>query len=319
MGPGVGVFMSLEADAIVERRRLKRSRALWRFGALGGVVAAVAALLLSFGMGGIRLSHVAKIELYGVIYDDPRLIEAIDGVAEDDSAKALVLAIDSPGGTVTGSEAIYNALRRVAAEKPVVAVMGSLAASGGYVAALGADHIVAQRNTITGSIGVIMQVTEISGLLEKVGVSVSEIKSGPLKAEPSFVKPMSEDARKATESLVMDAYDWFLGLVTERRKLAPETARLLSDGRVYSGKQALEAKLIDAIGDERVARQWLEKEYNVAADLPEHTVNPYGEIAGFGLDQSRVAAALFTLLTGKSLDSKRLTLDGLVAIWHPDL
>lgn len=311
--------MGLEADAIIERRRLKRSRSLWRFAAVIAVIAAIGATLMSFGITGLRFGHVTRMELFGVIYDDPRIIEALDKVAEDDSAEALIIMIDSPGGTVTGSEAIYDALRRVSENKPVVAVMGSVAASGGYITALGANYIVAQRNTITGSIGVILQATEISGLLDKLGVSVSEIKSGALKAEPSLFTPLSEEARKATEALVMDAYDWFLGIVVERRQMTPEAARLVSDGRVLSGRQALEAKLIDALGDERTARAWLASEFGVSEKLPAFEINPYGELSQLGLSEGRALAALSLLLTGKTVDAKRLTLDGLVAIWHPDL
>jgi protease-4 len=309
--------MTLEADQIVERRRLKRSRNLWRFCALMGVILAVlgglaAAGISKFGIG----AHVARVKIDGVIMDGENVVKAIDGVADDDSAKALIVAVDSPGGTVTGSQAIYEAIRRVAAKKPVVSVMGSLAASGGYVVSLGADHIVAGRNTITGSIGVILQTIEISGLLQKVGVQVNEIKSAPLKGEPSEFHPLTPEARKATDALVQDAYDWFVGLVAERRKLAPDAARTLGDGRVYSGKQALDVKLVDEVGDERTARAWLQS-HNVAESVPARDIETKARIPGLGGPENRAMAAIGVLLTGKAFDSKPLTLDGLVAIWHP--
>jgi protease-4 len=312
--------MSLDADQIVERRRLKRSRSLWRFGAIAALMLAVLAGSASLGLAKFGLgAHVARLKISGIIIDDDSVIKAIDGLAQDDSADAVLLVVDSPGGTVTGSQAIYDALRRVSAKKPVVTVMGSLAASGGYVVSLAADHIVVGRNTITGSIGVIMQAVELSGLLEKIGVTVNEVKSAPLKGEPSEFHPMTAEARKATEVLVSDAYDWFVGLVAERRKLAPEAARALGDGRVYSGKQAVQVKLADEIGDERTARAWLAANYHVSETLPVRDVDTSGNIPGFGSSKSRALAALSVLLTGKALDSKRLTLDGLVAIWHPAL
>jgi protease-4 len=312
--------MTLEADQIVERRRLKRSRSLWRFGAILGVILAMlgglaAAGISTFGFG----SHIARVKINGIITDDDNLVKAIDGVATDDSAEALILSVDSPGGTVTGSQAIYEAVRRVAAKKPVVTVMGSLAASGGYVVSLAADHIIAGRNTITGSIGVIMQAVEVSGLLQKLGVQINEIKSAPLKGEPSEFHTLTPEAKKATESLVLDAYDWFVGLVAERRKLAPDVARGLGDGRVYSGKQALEAKLVDDVGDERTARTWLASQYHVSEKEPVRDVDTSGRIPGIAGSQNRALAALSVLVTGKVLDSKPLTLDGLVAIWHPAL
>lgn len=311
--------MSLEADAIVDRRRLKRSRALWRFLAVLALGAVVVTSMISFGVSGFGFGHVARLEIAGEIFDDRGLVQAIDQVAGDSSAEALLVAIDSPGGTVTGSEAIYEALRRVAAQKPVVAVMGSLAASGGYIVAIGADQIFAQRNTITGSIGVIMQATDVSGLLDKVGVKINEIKSAPLKAEPSPFHPLTPEAKKATQDMIDDAYDWFVGLVAERRKLSPQTARALGDGRVYSGRQAVENKLIDALGDDQVARAWLDTQFGVSQSLPEHLVRPVRDLTDFGGTEGRLGRAVFTALTGKSLDSKRLTLDGLVAIWHPSL
>jgi protease-4 len=312
--------MTLEADEIVERRRLKRSRSLWRFGALAGLILVVLIGSASLGIAKFGLgAHVAKLRISGIIFDDGDVIKAIDGIAKDDSAKAVMVMVDSPGGTVTGSEAIYAALRRVAAKKPVIAVQGSLAASGGYVVSLAADHIIAGRNTITGSIGVIMQAVEISGLMQKIGVTVSELKSAPLKGEPSEFHPITPEARAATQVLVADAYDWFVGLVAERRKLAPDAARSLGDGRVYSGRQALQVKLVDELGDERTARVWLAAQNHIAETLPVREVDTRGDVGGLGSVQSRALSALSVLLTGKALDSKPLTLDGLLAIWHPAL
>jgi protease-4 len=309
--------MAIDADVIVERRRLKRSRALWRLVALAVLVVLVAAPLIQQGV--LRTRHVARLEITGIIDDNPVLPGAIDDIAEDDSAEALIVAIDSPGGTVTGSEAIYDALRRVAAQKPVVAVMGSTAASGGYIVALGADHIFARRNTITGSIGVLMQAMEFSGLLQKVGVVVTEVKSAPLKGEPSMFKPLDPKAREATQVLIDDAYGWFLDIVASRRGLTPEQARALGDGRAYSGKQAVEQKLIDGLGDERTAKEWLKSQYGLSQNLPVRTVNPFRQQGFLGSFDSSLGQLLLTALTGKTLESKRLTLDGLVAIWHPGL
>jgi protease IV len=312
--------MSLDADQIVERRRLKRSRALWRFGAIMALIAIVLSGSISLGIATFGLgAHIARLKISGVITDDETTVKAIDALADDKSAQAVLVYVDSPGGTVTGSQAIYEALRRVAAKKPVVAVMGSLAASGGYAVSLAADHIIAGRNTITGSIGVIMQAVEVSGLLQKIGVAVNEMKSAPLKGEPSEFHPLTPEARKATEVLVADAYDWFVGLVAERRKLAPDQARALGDGRIYSGRQAVDVKLVDELGDERTARAWLAQQRHVSERLPIRDVDTSGEIPGLSSVQNRAMAALSVLLTGKTLDSKRLTLDGLVAIWHPAL
>lgn len=309
--------MAIDADVIVERRRLKRSRALWRLVALAVLVLLVSAPLIQRGV--MHTRHVARIEITGIIDDNPLVPATIDDIAENDSAEALIVAINSPGGTVTGSEAIYEALRRVSAQKPVVAVMGSTAASGGYIVALGADHIFARRNTITGSIGVLMQAMEFSGLLEKLGVAVTEVKSAPLKGEPSMFKPLDPKAREATQELIDDAYGWFLEIVESRRGISPADARALGDGRAFSGKQAVEQKLIDGLGDERTAKAWLKSQYGLSENLPVRTVDPYRRQSFVSAFEGSLGQILLTALTGKTLESKRLTLDGLVAIWHPGL
>ena len=180
----------------------------------------------------------------------------------------MILRIDSPGGTTAGSEAVYEAVRKISAKKPVVAVMDTVAASGGYITALAADHIVARGNTITGSIGVIFSFPEVSKLLDTVGIKMEELKSGELKAEPSPYKPVTEKVRAVSMEMVKDGYDWFTGLVAERRQLPMPRVVELSDGRVYTGRQALAVKLIDEIGGEEQAVAWLETEKKLAANLP---------------------------------------------------
>ena len=175
--------------------------------------------------------RIARVDVTGVIYDDPHFNEQLAALAKNDKVKALILNINSPGGTVVGSETLFEAIRIVGDKKPVAAVLGEVAASGGYIAAIGADHIVARRNTITGSIGVIMQVPVVGGLLEKIGVEVDTVKSGALKGEPSGLRPLSDAARQAQMAMIDDAYDWFLGLVIERRKMDAAKARKLADGR----------------------------------------------------------------------------------------
>lgn len=305
--------MLLEADAILHRRRLQRNLSLWRFAAVVALV--TAAVLIAAGLTGTSITgraHVAELEVFGLIIDDEERDQAIRDLVKDADAKALIISINSPGGTTSGAEGLYLALRELAAHKPVVAVMGAVAASGGYITAISADHIIARGNTITGSIGVLFQNIEVSKLMEKVGVDVEMITSGPLKGKPSPFAPLDAQARAALTELTDDAYQWFLDLVIERRKLSPENARSLSDGRVFSGRMALEAKLIDQIGGIGEARQWLEKEKAIDADLPAQKLE-YGSplLLGAGL-----ADSLASGLTGKIEHLKRLTLDGLISVWH---
>jgi protease-4 len=300
--------MATEIDTIVDRRRLKRRIAFWRFAAVIAVIILVLVVATPSGrfFGG---DHVARITISNVITGNPQRIQLLDKIAKDKSAKALIVRINSPGGTITGSEELYHALRRVAAKKPVVGVIGSVGASGAYIAAIATDYIFARDTSMTGSIGVIFQVPEISGLMDKLGVKMEQITSGPLKGDPSEFAPMSDKAREVYKALIMDGYDWFTGLVAERRNLPIDEVKRLADGRVYTGRQALGDKLIDALGGERDARAWLASEKNVGQSLPAVDEDADRE--------KRLFDRMFSYFAGKSLLTERLTLDGLVALWHP--
>jgi len=301
--------MALDVDGLLDRRRLKRRLAVWRALAIIAAVALVAVAVGRFGGLGER-ARVARLNVTGVIIEDRERDQALAELAKDDGAKALIVRIDSPGGTTAGGEALYTALRGVAEEKPVVAVIGTLGASGGYMAAVGADHIIARETTITGSIGVLLQTAEITGLLKKLGISAVAIKSGPLKANPSPFEELTDEARAATQAVVDATHRWFVELVAERRELALEVATALGDGRVFTGRQALDHHLIDGLGGEREARQWLEEVHEVSRELPVVDIE-------FG-DKREVIKDLLSVLSGKTFLSERLILDGLVSVWHPE-
>lgn len=317
--------MPLDTDAILDRRALRRRLAFWRVGALALVGLVIVVAALSFGAGGrgkagIRGPHIAKVEISGVILDDEKRSKLLADLAKSD-ARGVLLTIDSPGGGVTASEDIYEAVRLVAKDRPVVAVVKTLAASGGYVAAIAADHIVARKTSITGSIGVLAQYPNFTELLKTVGVQVESVKSSPLKAAPNGVEPTSPEARKALEALILDSYAWFKGVVADRRGLEGADLANVSDGRVFSGRQAIDLKLVDEIGGEAEALAWL-KSRGVDADLPVKEWKPKsGPFGGFG--PGGLAAAVLDALGLHALaDALRRTgeavvLDGVLAIWHP--
>ncbi|HAC58093.1 signal peptide peptidase SppA [Parvibaculum sp.] len=314
--------MSLDADTLADRRRLKRRLFLWRAGA---IVAVLAALIVLVAEDGSLLpgAQIARVSVTGIIVDDRAQQEMLEKIAKDDHVKAVILSIDSPGGTTTGAEALFASVRQVAEEKPVVAVLGTVAASGGYIAAISADHIVARGNTITGSIGVLFQWTQIEELLDSIGVEMKEVKSAPLKAEPNPFHKTSPEAIRATQAMLDTSYAWFLRLVSERRGMDETRTRELGDGRVYTGWQAIENGLIDQVGGEEEALAWLESEHGIQRDLPVKDWEPvYPELgmAGFA-GQALGEAALTTIegLSGKTLQTKRLTLDGLTSLWQPAL
>ncbi len=316
--------MSLDADALVDRRRTRRKLMVWR--TLAFVLAAVALVALAGlygfgdGLGGEARPHIARLAVGGVITEDRDLTDFIDDLAEDDRVAAIIVAIDSPGGTTTGGEALYEALREAAAKKPVAATVGTLAASAGYMAAIATDHIVAKRTSITGSIGVLFQYGNVVPLLDKIGVSVETVKSSPLKAEPSpFSRAQVPGAREQIERLVDDTYQWFVDIVAERRGIPRGEALRLSDGSIYTGRQALDLGLIDAIGDEEDAIAWLETERGVAADLPVLDRAPRDDSGPFSLGAG--ALSLLGRVVGLDLAgaSEAAALDGLVSVWHPQL
>jgi protease-4 len=302
-----------DPDSLVDRRRLKRQISAWRVLAIVAALGAIAAAGARFGLLEGH-DHVAVLRLSGIIVDDYDRTRAIAAVAEDASAKALLLRIDSPGGTVVGGEGLFRQIRAVAAKKPVVAVLGEVAASGGYMVALAADHIVAREGTITGSIGVILQTTDVTGMLAKLGIQAEAIKSGPLKAVPSPLEKLTDEARAATRRLIEDMHDMFIGMVADRRGLPRLRVVELADGRVYTGRQARAAGLVDQLGGESDAREWLAGR-GVARSLPARR----SEIEREDEFWRRMVQTAVSAVTGKTYLSERLTLDGLLAVWHPEI
>lgn len=299
--------MSLEADYLVDRRRLKRRLGTWRLVTVIAILAVVALALNRIDLVG--RDYVARLVVDGVITDDLDRDEALAAIAEDRRAKALIVRINSPGGTVVGGEALYRRLRMVSEAKPVVAVMGEVATSAAYMTALGSDHIIGREGTVTGSIGVLLQTANITGLLERIGVETDSVKSAPLKAQPNPLEEMSPEAREAIAQVVQDMFVMFVGIVQERRNLSPEQAMQIADGRVFTGRQALGNGLIDGIGSELDARRWLADVHDIPAALP---VREFEEDGAAVWARRRIDS-----LFGKSLLSEILRLDGLVSVWHP--
>lgn len=302
--------MSLDIDLLADRRRLRRRLTLWRalaIVAVFGALALVAALRVPDALPGGQ--HVLRLPVSGFITEDRRVLQAIEDAAKNDAVRALVVAIDSPGGSMAGGEALHTALRRFAEHKPVVAVMGATAASAGYMAALPAQRVFARESTVTGSIGVLLQSFDLSDLLERAGVRPQVFTSGPLKDQPSLFRPLTEEGRAAVDRVIQDLHGQFVGMVAAGRRMDPARARALADGRIFTGRQAVEEGLVDAIGGERDARAWLAAERQVPENLPVRDV------------QTRsTAERLLTSATEsvmKSLFSEWLGVDAPRALWQP--
>jgi len=321
--------MSLDADSIVDRRRMRRKLTFWRLVAVVVIVAGIGAAAVLSGRSGLVSGgpYIARVTISGLIRDDEERVRQLDRLANSSAAKAVILHVDSPGGTTAGSEQLFDALGRVRAKKPIAVVVDSMAASGAYITAVAGDYIIAKQTSLVGSIGVLFEYPNFSGLLDKIGVKVESIKSTPLKAAPNGFEPTSPEARAAIQSIIMDSYAWFKGLVQDRRHLTDDQLAAIDDGRVFTGHQGLPLKLIDQIGDEQAARIWLEKKKNISAKLPVRDYRLHGRFSDLPFLHAAAAllldAAGFSTLAravddwGTVQAMERLNLDGLLALWHP--
>jgi protease-4 len=320
--------MALDAEAIVDRRRLRRKLSFWRV--LGVLALAAAVAAVGYGAANrsgvpIGQSHIARVSIGGFIGGSQSTRDLLRRVGEARGVSAVVISINSPGGTTTGAEELYRNIRQLAEKKPLVAFVDGTAASGGYITALAADRIVARETSLVGSIGVILQYPQVSDLLGKIGVQVEEVKSSPLKAEPSGFKPTSPEARAALQAVVNDTYEWFKSLVATRRNYDPATLNTVADGRVFNGRQALALKLVDQLGSERDAIAWLERERSVASDLPVRDWKPRSDTDLSLLSWAAAGADLLGFeeaaqgLRRIALSADVAKLDGLLAVWHPGL
>src|SRR2546430_4244318 len=322
--------MSLDSDVIVDRRRIRRKLTFWRVTAVLVAIAAIVTVGVVASPAGrsafTTSGSIARVITEGLLRSGRERVEALERL-EKSSAAAVIVHVNSPGGTTAGSEQLYDALMRLKAKKPLVVVVEGVAASGGYITAIAADHIVVQQSSLVGSIGVLFQFPNFTELLKTVGVKVEEVKSSPLKAAPNGFEPTSPEARAAIDALVKDSYAWFRDLVKARRGMDDALLEKVADGRVFTGRQAVELKLVDAIGDEKVAVECLVAQKNVKKDLP---VRDYKLTPRFGdLTFLRAAASVTLDALGLSTIARnieqggvtqavdRLGLDGMLALWHP--
>jgi protease IV len=326
------MVMSLDADHIVDRRLMRRKLTFWRIVAVLAAIVAVIAGTLSTRRVRDALnltsgSQIARVTIRGLIRGDRDRVEALESLAKARHARAVIVHVDSPGGTTAGSEQLYNALRAVSAQKPMAVVVDGMAASGGYITAMAADHIVAGDTSLVGSVGVLFQFPNVTDLMKTIGVKVEEIKSTPLKAAPSGFEPTSPEARAAIEAIVMDSYAWFRGLVETRRKLEGEALGRVVDGRVFTGRQAVDLKLVDEIGGEKAAIDWLAKEKGVDAKLPvrDWPLQPrLTDLSFLHLGTAAILDAVGLNALARHFEEagtvqavQRVNLDGLLALWHP--
>jgi protease-4 len=303
------------SHAIPAASQLRRSRFRWRIVAFVALVIAILAGVGRYatenGLGGVTDS-IARVEIDGTIATDAARLKVFETIGEDANVKAVLIAINSPGGTTAGGEELYDAINKLRAKKPVVAYVKELGASAAYMAAIAADRIFVRRLSIVGSIGVLFQTANAQKLMQTIGVDLEKVQSGPLKAEPDLDEPMSDEVRASLQSLVDDSFSWFVDIVAERRGLTRAEVLPLADGRIMTGNQGIANKLVDEVGGEAEAIAWLEANKSVAADLPVATWYPTAAPCWMAwenwLGQARTALGLPA--------RGPVVLDGLVSLWQ---
>ena len=320
--------MSLDANAIVDRRRMRRKLTFWRVSALLIALLALVGLAAALVPGGWLTApgaYIARIKVQGLIRGNQDRVAAIERLAKS-RARAVIVHIDSPGGTTAGSQQLYDSLRALQANKPMVVVVDGLAASGAYIAAISAEHIIAHDTSLVGSIGVLFQYPNFTDVLKTIGIKVEEIKSSPLKAAPNGFEPTSPEARAAIAAIVTDSYAWFKDLVKDRRQMSDAQLAAVADGRVFTGRQGVGLKLVDSLGNEKTALAWLEKEKKVPASTPvrDYSLEPrfselsFLHVAAWTFEAVGLNAIAHRIEAWGAVQAiERLNLDGLLALWHP--
>lgn len=304
--------MALPPDVLAERARLKKESRRWRvlaFAALfGGLL--LFGLVESQDLTRPSNGYIARIKIEGFIGDDIKRDKMLEELTENDNVKAVLIRMDSPGGTALGGEELHRQLLDLSSKKPVITLMRTACTSACYMAAIGTNRLYALDSSITGSIGVLLEMAEVTELAKKLGIEPISVRSGELKATPSPFQKFKPEDREYIQSVVNNSFSMFMDMVTSRRKLTAATTTLISDGRIFTGRQAIEINLIDAIGGEKEAVQWLEKDRKLAKDMPIRDVEPKKEPKEWlaNLEQS-AKGLIFGSFTQR--------LDGLVSIWQP--
>jgi protease IV len=261
--------------------------------------------------------HIVRLHIDDMIIDETDYAKTIRELADNQHVKAVIVNVNSPGGTTVDSQLLYDALRFVGKKKPIVTQMQSVAASGGYIVSLASDYIIANGNTITGSVGVIMQVPEFSGLMKNLGIGLNEIRTTNQKGEPSMYYPMGNDAKANLTAMVSDSYAWFLDLVKTRRKMTDENFASGTKGGVFSGRQAVKLGLVDSLGDEKTALDWLKKNHKIDSklDIIDLEKPKEQEETLFGTVFVPFIERIIGFSLKKQTDSV-LNLDGMLCLWH---
>lgn len=306
--------MEIQPDTLVAQRRWRKQARFWR---LAAVIITIVLVFFVFQntsyYNKITVNeHIIRIRINGIIFDDILLTKSLESIANNPKIHAVILVIDSPGGTSLGGESIYRKLRMISKSgKPVVAIIRTMGTSAGYTVALGADRIYALKTSLVGSVGAIIRTADLTELMKKIGVRSQTYRSGKIKSFPSLVEKTPLEANILIQNAVNDVGDWFVQTTIDRRKLTKRKAKEVASGRIFTGRQALNYNLIDEIGEEKDALRWLWQEKGVKKGL-----------AIIEAENERTPVKLpniFYSIIEKNLNKGILSLDGLLSVWQAKL
>jgi len=297
----------MKRNDILEKYLSKRSLIIKRFAiALTSII-----LIFSFFLFSSKNKNfIATISIEGIINNPEDTLNDLENINKSPNAKALLVIINSPGGTFVSSKELYDKIKELSKKIPVVTYMREMATSGGYLVSLASQKIFSNIGTITGSVGVILQTAEITELLEKIGISPIVIKSGDLKATPNPLEGLSEKDSEYLSDIIKSMQLEFLNLLSENRNIKNQTLKIISDGRIFTGRQAKELNLVDFIGSKNDALQWLKDKAGVPADI---------EILDFS-KESQYEKLINMRFFDKNFNFLKNNIQsGFLAIWDPKL
>ena len=247
-------------DYVIDRLRLKNSANRWKFFAMLLLIGLV--FLFIYRKGNIKQigqDYIASVNITGILVQNQEILESLYKIAKKDNIKAVVVNINSPGGTAVGGESLYRAFKEIAKRKPIVSSIGELGTSAAYMAALGTDRIFAYESSLTGSIGVMLQNIEVADLAKKYGVNLEIFKSSPLKGIPNHFEKLDDSQKEYIQNLINESHQFFIEKVKQTRKFSNDELEAIGNAKVFIGIKAYKLKLIDQLGDKKDAIKWLRK------------------------------------------------------------
>ena len=297
----------MKRNEILEKYLSKRSLIVKRFAT---VLISIILIFSFFLFTSKKKDFIATISIEGIISNPEETLNDLENINKSSNAKALLVNINSPGGTFVSSKELYDKIKEISKKIPVVTYMREMATSGGYLVSLASQKIFSNIGTITGSVGVILQTAEITELLEKIGINPIVIKSGKLKATPNPLEGLSENDSKYLNDVIKSMQLEFLSLLSENRNIESKTLEIISDGRIFTGKQAKELNLIDFIGSKSDAIQWLKDEAKLPQDI---------DILDYSKENQYEKLISMRLFDKNFNFLKKNIYSGFLAIWDPKL